>query len=70
MKNRDFLWCLAQTLLDREEDLERLCPECRARAEEERCPACGRPSALWGEGGVNPSFDQARFEKLRGGGQA
>ncbi len=69
MKDRDFLWCLGQTLLDREEELERLCPDCRARAREERCPVCGRPSGLWGEGGVNPSFDLERFEKLRGGGQ-
>ncbi len=69
MKDRDFLWCLGQTLLDREEELERLCPDCRAKAREERCPVCGRPSGLWGEGGVNPSFDLERFEKLRGGGQ-
>ena len=43
MKGRDYLWCLTNTILDREEELERLCPGCRTGALEERCPACGRP---------------------------
>ena len=67
MKDRDFLWCLVHQLLDREEELSRLCPECRARAEEERCPVCGRLRSGWGEGAVNASFDRARFERMRGG---
>lgn len=67
MKARDYLWCLANTLLDREEALERLCPACRARVMEERCPSCGRPAAQWGEGASNPSFDPARFEELKRG---
>ena len=66
MKGRDFLWCLANGLLDREEELERLCPACRARALEERCPVCGQ-SAGNSEGMVNPAFDPERFEKLKGG---
>ena len=65
MKGRDYLWCLANTLLDREEALERLCPACRAKALEERCSACGQPAASWG--GVNPAFDQERFDKLKEG---
>ena len=64
MKGRDYLWCLANTILDREEQLGRLCPSCRARAMEERCPACGRPETEWGE--ENASFDPERFEQLRG----
>ena len=67
MKDRDYLWCLAQRLLDREEELQQLCPQCRARAEEHRCPVCGQPRDDWGEGAVNPAFDGARFERLRGG---
>ena len=67
MKDRDYLWCLVNQLLDREEELDRLCPECRARAEERRCPVCGRTRADWGEGGVNAAFDPARFERMRGG---
>ena len=66
MKNRDYLWCLAHTLLDREEELERLCPQCRSRAEEERCPVCGQVHGA-AEGGRNPAFDPARFAALKGG---
>lgn len=68
MKERDYLWCLVQMILDREEELDRLCPECRSRAEEARCPACGRPAPRWGEGAANPAFDLSRFEELKGGG--
>lgn len=69
MKDRDYLWCLVHMLLDREEELERLCPECRTRAEEERCPGCGQPIRAWGEGAVNPAFDLERFEAMKGGGR-
>ena len=67
MKDRDYLWCLANGLLDREEQLERLCPDCRVRAEQARCPVCGRPEEP-GEGGSNPAFDPARFRRLKEGG--
>ena len=70
MKERDYLWCLANTLLDREETLGRLCPSCRTGALEERCPVCGKAEAEWGEGADNAAFDPGRFEKLRGGGGA
>lgn len=66
MKGRDYLWCLANALLDREEELGRLCPSCKARALEERCPVCGRPETQWS--GENPTFDLERFEQLKGGG--
>ena len=51
-----------------EEELSQLCPSCRAQAEEARCPVCGRPAASC-EGAVNPAFDQARYERLRRGGE-
>lgn len=68
MTGQDYLWCLVNMLLDREEALERLCPDCRAGALEERCPRCGRPVGRRGEEGRNASFDPDRFEALRGGG--
>ena len=46
--------------------LDRLCPECRARALEERCPVCGREKT-GREEIVNPAFDPNRFAELRGG---
>ena len=62
MKGRDYLWCLANLLLDGEEGLARMCPECRERALEAHCPVCGRPG---GQETVNPAFDLARFEALK-----
>lgn len=66
MKGRDFLWCAVNLMLDDEEQLKQLCPQCRQRALEERCSVCGVPLGL-GEGAVNGGFDQARFDALRGG---
>ena len=34
MTDRDYLWCALNLALDREEELARLCPACRERAEE------------------------------------
>lgn len=67
MKGRDYLWCLAHTLLDGEEALDRLCPACRTRALEERCPVCGKGREDWAEATANAAFDWERFEQLRGG---
>ena len=62
MKERDYLWCLLNQLLDDQEELDQLCPTCRAEAEQERCPGCG---ALIQASGVNPSFDMERFRRLK-----
>ncbi len=67
MKGRDYLWCLTNIILDREEELEELCPECRARALEERCARCGLPATQWAEGTANAAFDWGRFEALKEG---
>lgn len=67
MKGRDYLWCLANQLLDEELELERLCPSCRARAMEEHCPVCGRAAVDPGEEMANSTFDWERFERLKGG---
>lgn len=66
MKARDYLWCALNLMLDREEALERLCPRCRAEAEEDRCPVCGMPA---GETAAaqNASFDQERYERMKRG---
>ena len=65
MTDRDYLWCALNLALDREEELDRLCPACRERAEEELCPVCGAPR---GERAVNEGFDWERYEELKGGG--
>ena len=65
MKERDFLWCLVNQLLDEEEELERMCPACRTQAQEKRCLVCG--GLVWeAEGAVNPAFDMERFLTMKG----
>ena len=61
LRRSDYLQCALHLLLDEEERLSRLCPDCRARAEEERCPVCG---AQWEE---SAQFDLRRFQTLKGG---
>lgn len=63
MTDRDYLWCALNLVLDREEELEQLCPQCRQRAEEDICPICGESRGSWG---YNDGFDLARFEQLKG----
>lgn len=67
MTDRDYLWCALNLALDQEEELARLCPECRERAMEEPCPVCGAPKGSWS---VNNRFDWARYQELKGGGDA
>lgn len=66
MTDRDYLWCAVHLLLDEEEAASRLCPTCRAEAEKDRCPVCGREkgSVVQGE---NPAFDWGRFERMKEG---
>lgn len=65
MKDRDFLWCLVNHLLDEEEELEQMCPSCRSKAQEKRCTVCG--GLVWEtEGESNPSFDMERFLAMKG----
>lgn len=66
MKDRDFLWCALNLMLDDEEELAQLCPACREHALEERCVVCGVPLML-AEGSVNAGFDEERFRALKRG---
>ena len=66
MKQREFLWCALNLMLDDEEELAGLCPDCRDKAMEERCVSCGAPLGLWEES-TNLGFDLARFERMKQG---
>lgn len=66
MKERDYLWCALNLLLDEEEELVHLCPACRTEAQEGRCPACGGLVSD-SDGGENTAFDEARFATLSRG---
>ena len=66
MTDGDYLWRAVNLLLDDEETLAQLCPACRERAMEARCPVCGTHTG-GDQAGENPAFDQERFEQLRRG---
>ena len=66
MTDGDYLYCLLNEMLDREEMLEGLCPACRTRAEEPHCTVCGEPLRN-AAAGVNGSFDMARFARMKEG---
>ncbi len=66
MRDRDYLWCGLNLMLDDEEALDRLCPSCRSLAERGCCPSCGG-EVIAPVGGVNGSFDLARYERMRDG---
>ena len=67
MTDRDYLWCALNLALDQEEELARLCPDCRDKALAEPCPVCGATREGWS---VNAGFDWARYQELKGGGDA
>ena len=69
MTEEEYLWCAVHLLLDEEEAEAALCPTCRAKLDEARCPVCGqeKDAALREE---NAGFDWARYEKLKEGGLA
>ena len=65
MTDSDYLYCLLHQWLDREEELEALCPSCREKAMERRCPVCGARTEDTVTGS-NQSFDMERFRRLKG----
>lgn len=66
MTGRDYLWCALHLLLDQEEEAARLCPVCREKAREDRCPVCGKETAT-AERGADPAFDWTRYEAMKRG---
>lgn len=69
MTEEDYLWCAVQLLLDEEEAEAALCPSCRAKLGEARCPVCGQETdpVVREE---NAGFDWARYARLKEGGLA
>jgi len=68
LTDRDYLLCALHMILDEEEWLAQLCPDCRAQTEGAYCPVCGRETGGW-SGGENAAFDAARYERLKRGEQ-
>ncbi|MEG2958927.1 MAG: hypothetical protein RR828_04245 [Oscillospiraceae bacterium] len=66
MTERDYLYCALNLLLDDEEELAALCPTCRMKAEEARCPACGVLTSDTAAG-KNSGFDAERYQRMKRG---
>lgn len=66
MTHRDYLWCALNMTLDEEELLSHLCPSCRSHLEASHCPSCGVPISD-ATCGHNSSFDETRYQQLKGG---
>ncbi len=64
MREKDYLYCALNLILDEGEKLDQLCPECRTKATEKRCACCGAPLDA-PQTGENPAFHQSRFDQLR-----
>lgn len=64
MTDGQWLWLFVNQIIDNEEQLEKMCPECRneVTSETKKCIRCGKVLAK--QGFINPNFDASRFEKL------
>ena len=63
MTDGDYMYCILNMWLDREEELNCLCPDCRRKAKRRVCRCCG--AELDGmESDVNESFDEEKFREL------
>ena len=63
MTDREYLYCAAQMMLDEQQTLDAMCPDCREKALRRSCPVCG---GMLPE--QNAGFDERRFEELRDAG--
>lgn len=64
MTDGQWVWLFINQLIDSEEHLEKMCPECRDEAiSQKKCIRCGKVLADDNKF-INPNFDASRFEKL------
>lgn len=70
MSDGQWLWLFVNQLIDNEETLEKMCPECRDEAtSNKKCIRCGKVLADNEEDVfINPNFDASKFERLSHGG--
>ena len=69
MTDGQWLWLFVNQIIDNEEHLEKMCPECRNEVtSEKKCVRCDKVLAHKSHDSfVNPNFDPTRFEKLSNG---
>lgn len=65
MTDGQWLWLFVNQLIDNEEHLEKMCPDCRNEATStNKCIRCGKVLAKDEDRFINPNFDAHRFEAL------
>lgn len=65
MTDGQWLWLFVNQIIDNEEHLEKMCPECRDEvASDKKCIRCGKVLTSSHDSFINPNFDSSRFEKL------
>lgn len=68
MTDGQWLWLFVNQLIDSEEHLEKMCPECRNEATStNKCIRCGKVLTKDEGKFINPNFDVDRFERLSRG---
>ena len=70
MTDGQWLWLFVNQVIDNEEQLEKMCPDCRNEVTStHKCVRCGKVLANKSEDMfINPNFDRSRFERLSNGG--
>ena len=65
MTDGQWLWLFVNQIIDNEEHLEKMCPECRDEATStHKCIRCGKVLTKKEDVFVNPNFDADKFERL------
>lgn len=71
MTDGQWLWLFVNQIIDNEEHLEKMCPECRDEVtSEKKCVRCGKVLATnkGYDSFINPNFDSSKFEELSNNG--
>jgi len=71
MTDGQWLWLFVNQIIDNEEHLEKMCPECRNEVtSDKKCIRCGKVlTHKEHDSFINPNFDPSRFEALSHGGE-
>lgn len=65
MTDGQWLWLFVNQIIDNEEHLEKMCPDCRNEVTStHKCIRCGKVLTKDEDRFINPNFDASRFERL------
>lgn len=65
MTDEQWLWLFVNQVIDNEEHLEKMCPDCKDEVTStHKCIRCGKVLTKKEDKFINPNFDADRFERL------